>query len=60
MSNKELQLVVINWNGRLSSDGEKLDWRKKYTKRKRSIQSIIAEAESWFEVWDYHLVLRNC
>ena len=48
MSNKELQLVVLNWNGSLRSDENQIDWRKKYTKRKKSVESIIQEAESLF------------
>ena len=59
MGNGELQLVVRHWNGRLGSDGKQIDWRKKYTKRKKSIASIIQKAESLFSTWSYDLMSRN-
>ena len=58
--NNKLQLIVRYWNGSLGGDTDKVDWRKKYTKRKKSIDDIIEYAKDIFDVWDYHLTLRNC
>ena len=47
-------------NGSLGSDGDKVDWRKKYKKRKESIDDIIGYAKRLFDGWDYHLTKSNC
>ncbi len=60
MGSSKLQLVVEYWNGSLGSDKEKVDWRKKYTKRWRSIESIIDHSKHLFKDWNYDVLGKNC
>ncbi|CDW90965.1 UNKNOWN [Stylonychia lemnae] len=57
---KELQLVKLEQRGSLGSDNDKVDWRKRYIKRKRSIQEVEQYAIKVFVEHEYNWLSTNC
>ncbi len=55
-----LQLIMLEKSGSLGSDNLKIDWRKKYGKRTKSISEIRRFAEAWFDEHDYNFITKNC
>ena len=60
MTNDTLQLVVQTHHGSLGEDREKVDWRKRYSKRKRTMDEVIKHAKEMFDGWTYNLATKNC
>ena len=55
-----LQLIMVEEIGSLGGDNLKIDWRKKYSKRKKTISQIKEYAIRYFSDHEYKWLSKNC